>query len=121
MPLNIHSFAFKAAEAAACAGRKGKFWEMHDLEFSNQKALGDPDLKHYAASIGLDPNDFAKCLQGAEKATVQRDVDEAAALGLRGTPTFFVGRLGDDGRVTVRALLYGARTFEDFAKVLDKQ
>jgi protein-disulfide isomerase len=29
-PLNFHKNAFKAAEAAHCAGEQDKFWEMHD-------------------------------------------------------------------------------------------
>lgn len=104
MPLNIHPLAFKAAEAAACAQRKGKFWEMHDLAFGNPRALDDSGLKKNAAILGLDPTEFANCLGGEEKATVQRDLAEAEALGLRGTPTFFVGPVGEDGRVKVRAL-----------------
>ena len=40
MPLeSIHKNAFKAAQAAGCAGEQGKFWEMHDRLFENQKAL----------------------------------------------------------------------------------
>lgn len=121
MPLNIHPLAFKAAEAAACAQRKGKFWEMHDLAFASPTALDDTGLKKNAAILGLDPKEFASCLQGEEKATVQRDLAEAQTLGLGGTPTFFVGRVGEHGLVKVTALLYGARAFEDFAKVFDNR
>src|SRR5688572_14403209 len=36
LPVATHAFAFKAAEAAACAGDQGKFWEMHDVLFARQ-------------------------------------------------------------------------------------
>ena len=40
MPLeSIHKQAFKAAEAAACAGAQKKYWEMHGRLFENAKAL----------------------------------------------------------------------------------
>ncbi|HET7100115.1 MAG TPA: thioredoxin domain-containing protein, partial [Terriglobia bacterium] len=35
----LHANAFRAAEAARCAQDQGKFWEMHDRLFSDQKAL----------------------------------------------------------------------------------
>jgi len=35
----IHPRAMSAAEGAECARRQGKFWEMHDLIFANQRAL----------------------------------------------------------------------------------
>jgi len=45
LPLPIHPNAPKAAEAAACAGEGGRFWEMHDRLFANQKSLSLGDLK----------------------------------------------------------------------------
>ena len=44
----IHPYAFKAAEAAGCAGEQGEFWKMHDHLFANQKALKPEDLSQYA-------------------------------------------------------------------------
>jgi protein-disulfide isomerase len=34
----IHPNAPGAAAVALCAGKQGKFWEMHDLLFTNQDA-----------------------------------------------------------------------------------
>ena len=45
---NIHKKAFKAHEAANCAGDQGKFWEMHDIMFENQRTLTIENLKKYA-------------------------------------------------------------------------
>src|ERR1017187_3493654 len=36
---HAHPMALLAAETAACAGFQGRFWEMHDMLFSNQRAL----------------------------------------------------------------------------------
>jgi protein-disulfide isomerase len=51
--LPFHKEAQKAAEAALEARDQGKFWEMHDKLFENQKALTRPDLEKYAKELGL--------------------------------------------------------------------
>ena len=40
LPLDFHAKAVPASKAALAAGKQGKFWEMHDLIFANQKELG---------------------------------------------------------------------------------
>ena len=45
--------ALAAAAAAEAAARQGRFWDMHELLFRRQKALGDDDLRGYAAQLGL--------------------------------------------------------------------
>ena len=35
LPLQMHPFAFKAAQAASCAGDQGKFWDMYYELFGN--------------------------------------------------------------------------------------
>src|SRR5207247_8778213 len=52
LPLDFHKYAFKAAEAAHCAGEQGKFWEMHGLLFQNQAALAPEQLGGYAKDLG---------------------------------------------------------------------
>src|SRR5207237_1149250 len=60
----IHHEAFKAAEAAMCAGEQDKFWEMHDHLFAHQDALAPADLAGHAAAVGLDGPRFERCLGG---------------------------------------------------------
>jgi protein-disulfide isomerase len=85
-----------AAEAAECANLQGKFWEMHDKLFSvwrgeNVGTYTKPNLKQYAAQIGLDTGQFNQCLDTDQTmSTVQADIGEATRLGVQGTPTFFV-------------------------------
>jgi Na+/H+ antiporter NhaA len=92
LPLNdVHPHAQQAAEASEAAARQGAFWEMHDLLLEHQDALLFVDLVGYAASLGLDTEQFAADLRkhyGA--ARISEDVDSADLSGVSGTPTFFV-------------------------------
>lgn len=89
-PLPMHSHSQKAAEAARCAGKQGKFWEYHD-ELFRSKQLDVDRLKEDALALHLDRSQFGKCLDsGEESADVQRDREEGVKLGLSGTPSFFV-------------------------------
>jgi protein-disulfide isomerase len=88
----IHPHALAAATAAEAAARQGRFWDMHALLFHRQKALGEADLRRYAASLGLDGDLF-----GADRASagvmnrIRRDVDSGTATGqVLGTPTLFI-------------------------------
>jgi len=87
----IHPFAQKAAEASECANEQGKFWEMHDILFQNQNALDIASLKQYARDIGLDSSAFNACLDsGSKVGAVAKDYQEGTALGVSGTPTFYI-------------------------------
>jgi protein-disulfide isomerase len=119
-PLPNHQFAQKAAEAATCAGRQGKFWQFHDQLFGNQQKLDAPSLQEDARSLGLNFDDFANCLGGQVTTMVQADKSTAEPLGIVGTPTFFVGRLLNDGRLQVAERLTGALPVSEFQGVLDR-
>ncbi|MBW3017830.1 DsbA family protein [Candidatus Woesearchaeota archaeon] len=88
LPLDYHKHAFKAALASECARDQDKFLEYHDLLF---RKGADGDLQNYAQALGLDIEKFSQCLISEEKApVVQRDIQEAMARGVEGTPWFFV-------------------------------
>jgi len=111
-PLSFHPNAKKAAEAGHCADEQGKFWEMHDKMFANQRALDVASLKTYAKDIGLDEEAFDACLDGGKKAAlVQENLDAGMQLGVRGTPAFFI-----NGRMVA-----GALPFAEFAKIIDEE
>jgi protein-disulfide isomerase len=83
--------AMLAHEAALAAGAQGKFWEMHDTLFENQTKLTRADLLGYAKSLGLDLAEFQHALDNHTfRPIVERDLAEAAGLGVTTTPTFFV-------------------------------
>jgi protein-disulfide isomerase len=89
-PLAMHLRAEKAAEAARCASKQGKFWEYHD-ELFHSKELDVDQLKAQAEALKLDPAEFDKCLDSGEQAAaVERDRKEGLRLGINGTPAFFV-------------------------------
>ncbi len=88
---SIHPFAQKAAEAAQCAFDQGKFWEYHDILFTNQNALDTTSLKKYASDLDLDTDGFNTCLDSGEKTKeVSDDLTQATASGGRGTPYFVI-------------------------------
>jgi len=95
-PLNMHRNADLMARAAEAAGLQGKFWEMHDMIFENQKEWSKSSspkssLLIYAESIGLDKVKFEKDLESPfVKSAVKQDKDSATSAGVNSTPTFFV-------------------------------
>jgi protein-disulfide isomerase len=102
---SIHANAEKAAEAAGCANDQGKFWEYHDILYSNQSALDVASLKSYASQLGLDTATFDECLDsGAHAQEIQKDVQDGTSYGVNGTPAFFVNGL----------LVVGALPFADY-------
>ena len=110
-PLPFHKDAPMASQAALAAGEQGKFWEMHDKMFANQKALKRADLDKYAGEIGLNVDKFKKALDAeAYKAQIAEDQKLAASVGARGTPTFFI-----NGKK-----LTGAQPYENFEKMIEE-
>lgn len=108
----LHPKASKAAEAARCAGEKGKFWEYHDLLFESQAQATTADFKRFAEKLKLDANSFAICLDsGRHTAAVAADVQEGTRLGITGTPTFFI-----NGRLVV-----GALPLEAFQRIIERE
>ncbi len=90
-PISSHVYAFKAAEAAECAGDQGKFWEYHDILFDNQKNINTENMKKYARDLNLDTEKFNKCLNsGVMISRVSKDQNEGLSKGVGGTPTFFI-------------------------------
>jgi protein-disulfide isomerase len=120
-PLSIHPRAQKAGEAAECAGRQGRFWEMHYSLFEDNKALEATDLSTRAERLGLDQAQFIDCLQNGDTADkVRADVAEGTRLGVNSTPTFFIGTVQPDGTIELVKRINGAVPFEQFKKVFDE-
>ena len=76
-PLEAHTNARLAADAALAAHDQGKFWQMHDVLLANQKALDRASLERYAKQLQLDLKAFKNAL---DKHTHAPTVDADLAL-----------------------------------------
>ena len=111
LPLGMHPKAPAAHAAAEAAHRQGKFWQMHDKIFANQKEMSPEKYREYAKEIGLDVARFERDVVDAGlKQRIDADAAEAQRLGVSGTPAFFV-----NGRY-----LAGAVPFEQIKALLDE-
>ena len=89
----VHPRAFDAARASEAAAQQGRFWEMARELFAHQDDLEWSDMYRYAVGSGCDIEKFdqdvrvqpTKVLQH-----VQDDAEDAEAMDLNSTPTFFV-------------------------------
>ena len=110
--LPFHPQAKPAAAAAVAADKQGKFWEMHDKLFQNQKQLANEDLERYAKEIGLDMEQYKKDIADpAVSAFIDQNQAIANALGARGTPSFFINGKN----------LRGAQPVDEFKKLIDPE
>lgn len=120
-PLDFHKNAFKAAEAASCAGEQGKFWQMHDKLYENQKALEPNDLTNYAKGLKLDMTKFQDCMDSDKYSNkVKSDLAEGQKAGVTGTPSFFLGVTNPkDSNVQIVKVIKGAQPYANFKQAID--
>ena len=108
-PLSIHKFARKAAAAALAAHQQKKFWEFHERLFENYKSLNDSMIQQIAGEVGLDLERFNKDKASATiQGLINRDMSDARALGVGGTPAIFI-----NGRQLKKRSLTGFREIID--------
>jgi protein-disulfide isomerase len=108
-PLPGHFNSTNAAVAVEAAARQGKIEQMYDRMFETQKEWGEAGeskaalFRTFAEDLGLDMAQFdADVADPTTLERVERDAADGRALGLSGTPTFFV----NDAPVTLN-------TFDD--------
>ena len=108
-----------AAEASYCAGEQNKFWEYHDILFANQGAsLEMTNFMAWAEAVGLDTETFRKCMDEKRyQARADQDAQDGNALGVQGTPTFFLTYTLDGVEKT--RVIQGAQPFESFQQEID--
>lgn len=117
---SIHPHAMSASIAAECARTQGKFREMHDMLFAHQDRLDSSGLSTHAGSIGIDAVRFARCLAHDQTARrVTSDINAAARLGVKATPTFFIGRSTAGGRMKLLRRINGAAPYDTFRRALN--
>jgi protein-disulfide isomerase len=117
-----HPQAFKAHEAVHCAAEQGKRREMHKKVFANQRAMSVNDLAAHATALGLDKVRFDRCLaQGTQSAKIRSAMSAGEQVGVRGTPTFFVG-LTEPNSPNLKAVrrIIGAQPYGAFKTAIDE-
>jgi protein-disulfide isomerase len=116
-----HPDAFKAAEAALCAGEQGKFWSMHSWLFNLQGSSRFNDWANYAQRLDLDPAQFMSCLDAdSTAAKVRKDISDGKSAGVKVTPTFLFGVADSKtSQMKVFNKIEGAEDYSTFKKALD--
>ena len=103
-----HPHAMHAAQAAEAAGGQGRFWQMHDLMFENQRHLKLTNLREYAQRLELDmPRFIAEMDDEIYLQRVREHMESGARSHVRGTPTFFINGVIQDVSFGMHALMEG--------------
>lgn len=102
----------QAALAANCAYDQNAFWGFHDRLYAAPSDLTRDKFLEYAQALNLNMDEFTTCYDDAiHQDTVVQDYNDAQALGVTGTPTFFI-----NGKVFI-----GAQPYESFAALIDAE
>lgn len=95
-PLTQHPNAIPASKAAEAAGKQGKFWEMYDLLFTNQKNWEESTtakviFESYAKKLNLDMDKYSSDFDSKEVIEkINNDQKSGIKAGVNSTPTFFI-------------------------------
>lgn len=116
----IHKSANKFAQAALCAGDQGKYWEMRDRLFTNQKDLKPENLPDYALRLGLNEDAFTTCLETEKYAAhINNEKNNARKAGIAGPTLFLLGFLDADGTVKAVRIIRGTHPYAVFKQAID--
>ena len=112
-PLPFHRNAMFAHIAANCAIEQGKYWEYFNLLFDNAENLAKENVILLAAKAGLEKEKFDKCIANPDKISqeIQTDLADGQAVGVNGTPAFFINGI----------FVEGAQPIGAFQKIIDEE
>ena len=127
-PLDIHPNAVPAAKAAYCTGQQDPklFWSLHDWLFINQNAWANAQdaaeqFRKQALAIGVDGARYDGCISDAQtQAVIQKDLKDGSALGVRGTPAFFIVKNTAEGQAGSPKVISGALPYDQFAQAIEQ-
>jgi len=106
-----HPQAVNAALAAACAHEQGAFWGYHDRLYETQSDFSDTHYISLARDLALNTEQFLNCYETEKyRSEVLQDFEEGRALGVTGTPTFFI----NGSKVS------GVISYEQFAQIIEE-
>ena len=114
-PLQFHPNARPCAEAAQAVrmlGGNRAFWKFYELAFHDQQNLGDASYETWAQQSGVNVSAFRDALQAKRfSAKIDEDVELGRAIGVNGTPAFFINGVS----------LGGAQPADKFKAIIDAQ
>ena len=115
-PLRSHFNAERAARAVEAAAQQGQLEAMYRKMYETQAQWGEKQIpaddvfRGFAQQLGLDMEAFdATYNDPATLERIQLDIADGAALGVQGTPTFFI----NDERIQ-------PRSYDDLTTALDQ-
>lgn len=103
-PLSMHDKSYDAAVAAEAAREQGKFWDMQNMIFANQKiwaASSDPRQiwNEYAQKLGMNVDKFQSDMAGlGSKSRVEEDLKRGRAMNINSTPTVLINGVPVDSK-----------------------
>ena len=96
-PIDGHANSMNAAVAVEAAAQQGRFEDMYERMYQTQPEWGEqqeskaPLFRQFAQELGLDIEAYdAAVADPATQQGVEQDRQDGMALGVQGTPTFFL-------------------------------
>lgn len=118
-PLPGHANSGTAALAVEAAARQGKYEQMAAKLFESQPQWGEKQdsqaalFRTYAEALGLDLNQYDADVAAEEtKERIRKDIADGKALGVTGTPTFFL----DGQKLTINSEAQFRQLLDDAVK-----
>jgi protein-disulfide isomerase len=120
---NSHESA-DAAQAAYCAGDQNKFWEYHDILFSNQNGENagtfiKVNLDAFAQKLGLDMTAFDSCLNSNKYAQMVTQDETTGQAQITAAPNYDKNGIGTPAFMMNGKVVMGALPFADFKTQID--
>jgi len=112
--------SMKAAHAAHCAKDQGMFWKYHYMLYNNWKGentgwVTDDSLNKFASNVGLNTNEFSKCMSEKKWMNlISASAEDANTMGVTGTPSFFL--IGPENEIVK---IHGAQPYSVFKESFD--
>lgn len=88
---NKNSLSYLSAKAGRCAFEQSLFWQFNDL-ILNETISSSADLEKIALRAGLDLPRFKTCYNSSTASAIEKNWQEADALGISGTPYIYVNQ-----------------------------
>ncbi|HEY9710689.1 MAG TPA: DsbA family protein [Oculatellaceae cyanobacterium] len=102
----IHPYAQRAAEAVEAAATQGQFWQMHDILFTHQQALGNDYLVEYANNLELDIPQFLQDISSQVHIDrINQDIESGLHSGVTVAPALFINGIRYTSRWNIEQLM----------------